>query len=174
MNFAISRMAQSLTGRFEDDSVGNKFDNLLEELKSNNPDVVKNTVCMLNTEFWMASESIKCNIKPRRFVNPLLKILGNQPDPSLMILASNCLFSLIDLAPETCDIIVDEKGLKILEEKGKLIEYIDVAEDWVKLLNKIAENCPSEVLKSGCAINFLKIIEFFNRPSQDTIMDLVK
>lgn len=77
----------------------------------------------------MASESIKCNIKPRRFVNPLLKILGNQPDPSLMILASNCLFSLIDLAPETCDIIVDEKGLKILEEKGKLIEYIDVAED---------------------------------------------
>lgn len=51
MNFAISRMAQSLTGRFEDDSVGNKFDNLLEELKSNNPDVVKNTVCMLNTEF---------------------------------------------------------------------------------------------------------------------------
>lgn len=77
----------------------------------------------------MANETMRCNIKPRRFVNPLLKILGCQPDPSLMILASNCIFSLIDLAPEVCEIIVDEEGLKILEEKGKCIEYIDVAED---------------------------------------------
>ena len=167
-------MAQSFGGRFENEGMGNKFETYLEDLRSMDNAKIKNTISMLNTELWMANESMKCNIKPRRFVCPLLKILGHQPDPSLMILASNCLFSLIDLAPEVCETIVDEKGLKILEDKGKAIEYIDVAEDCVKLLNKIAENCPSEVLKSGWAINFLNIIDFFDKSSQDIIMDLVK
>lgn len=51
MNLAISRMAQSLTGRFEDDTVTNKFDTFLEELKSDDPVKIKHTVSMLNTEF---------------------------------------------------------------------------------------------------------------------------
>lgn len=174
MNLALSRMAHSFGGRFEDDSLMRKFDNFVEDLKSDDPVKVKNTVSMLNTEFCMANETMRGNIRPRRFVSPLLKILGCQPDPSLMILASNCLFSLIDLAPEVWDNIIDEKGLKIIEDKGKWIEYIDVAEDWVKLLNKIAEDCPNEVLKSGCAISFLNIINFFDKSSQDIIMDLVK
>jgi len=48
----------------------------------------------------MANESMKGMIRPSRFVVPLLQALGHQPDPSLMILASNCLISLIDLVPE--------------------------------------------------------------------------
>jgi len=36
-----------------------------------------------------------------------------------------------------------------LRNKGKNFEYIDVAEDCVKLMDKIAESCPSEVWETG-------------------------
>jgi len=117
-----------------------KFDNLLLNLQDDSLDIVKNTISLLNTEFFMANESMKQIIKPNRFVGVLLSHLRSEIDASLMVMASNCLLSLIDLFPEISETIVDEKGLKTLEEKGKSFEYIDVAENSVKLLEKIAEN----------------------------------
>lgn len=152
----------------------NKFDLLYSDLQTHDVAKIRNAITLLNTELWMSNETMKGLIRPDRFVRPLLNQLNNQADPSLMLLASNCLLSLIDLLPEISETIIEEKGLKILEEKGKSFEYIDVAEDCVKLLDKIAENWPAEVWQSGSALNFLNFIDFFDKSVQNIIMDLVK
>lgn len=152
----------------------NKFDLLFSDLQTYDVAKIRNAITTLNTELCMANETMKGLIRPERFVRPLLNQLNNQVDPALMLLASNCMLSLIDLLPEISETIIEEKGLKILEEKGKSFEYIDVAEDCVKLLDKIAENCPAEVWQSGCALHFLNFIDFFDKSVQNIIMDLVK
>jgi hypothetical protein len=121
----------------------------------------------------MSNEAMKNQIQPDRFVCILLSNLSSS-DPSLMILSSNWILTLIDLLPEISDIIIDENGLKVLEEKGKAFEYIDVAEDCIKILDKIAVNCPMEVWKTGCVSHFLGFIDFFDKSVQGIIMDLVK
>jgi hypothetical protein len=116
---------------------------------------------------------MKNQIKPDRFVCILLSHLSSS-DPSLMILASNWILTLVDLLPEVSDTIIDENGLNILEDKGKAFEYIDVAEDCIKILDKIAVNCPLDVWKTGWVSHFLGFIDFFDKSVQGIIMDLVK
>jgi len=84
---------------------------------------------MLNTEICMSNESMKGSMKPERFVKPLLALLKSSKDSQLMLSASNCLLTIIDIFPEVSETIIKHKGLKIIEEKGKNFEYIDVAED---------------------------------------------
>lgn len=151
-----------------------KFDMIYDELNSDDLNKVKNAITILNTELCMSNESMKNMIKPERFVKPLLNQLQIGIEPSLMILASTCLLTLTDLLPEISEVIIDEGGLNILEEKGKNFEYIDVAEDCVKLLDKIAEHCPSEVWQTGCTLHFLNFIDFFDQSVQNIIMNLVK
>lgn len=169
MNYA--RIAHQMREQPQEDS---KYDVIYADLQSMDIDKIKGAITILNTELCMANENMRGLIGPMRFVKPLLTQLDNQFDPTLMVLASNCLLSLIDLVPEVSETIIDAKGLKVLEQKSQSIEYIDVAEDCVKLLDKIAENCPNEVLSSGCALNFLNFIDFFDKSVQETIMDLVK
>lgn len=118
-----------LQHRMHQDQDSSKFDMLFEELNSDDMDKVKNGISILNTELCMSNESMKNMIKPDRFVKPLLTQLQIGLEPSVMILASTCLLTLTDLLPEIAEVIIDEGGLNILEEKGKNFEYIDVAED---------------------------------------------
>lgn len=77
----------------------------------------------------MANESMKNIIRPDRFVKTLLKHLDNDFDPGLMVQASNCLLTMLDLHPESAEAIIDFEGLRVIESKGQSIEYIDVAEN---------------------------------------------
>ena len=81
---------------------------------------------------------------------------------------------MLDLFPDTAEIIIDFNGLNVLESKSQEINYIDVAEDCIKLLNKLAEQCPSEVMSSGCAMNFINFIDFFDKNVQGTIMNMIR
>jgi len=110
---------------------------------------VKNIIAQLNTEICMSNESMKNQMRPDRFVKILLKHLDSGRDSQLMLSASNCLLTIIDIFPEISETIIRHKGLEVLEEKGKNFEYIDVAEDCVKLLDKIADSCPTEVWLTG-------------------------
>ena len=113
----------------EEEKEDSKFDKILKNLESDDVEAVKITIGDLNTEFYMSNESHKGSTKPRRFIKPLLNFLGNKFDPELMMKASNCLVSLIDLFPEMSDHLIDENGLKVIEEKATNIQYIDVTED---------------------------------------------
>lgn len=44
----------------------------------------------------------------------------------------------------------------------------------MKLLDKIAEQCPAEVWQTGCIVHFLNFIDFFDTSVQAIIMNLVK
>lgn len=149
-----------------------KFDNLFNQLQTDNIEDLRNTLAMLNTEIWMSNESMKGAMRPDRFVKPLLTHLNNGVDSSLMLSCSNCLLTIIDIFPEISETIISQKGLKILEEKGKNFEYIELAEDCVKLLDKIADTCPGEVWSTGCGSHFLNFMDFFDANVQKIIMDL--
>lgn len=116
-------------GRRRNDENSLKFDNLFSQLKTENLDELKNNIAMLNTEICMSNENMKGAMRPDRFVKPLLVSLKNSTDSQLMLSASNCLLTIIDIFPEVSETIVRQKGLKIIEKKGKNFEYIDVAED---------------------------------------------
>ena len=126
-----------------------KFDDLYNSIAFDSPDTVKTKITELNTHLLMAHEGMKNMIRPDRFIKSLITHLDNKVDSSLMLQSSNCILSLLDLFPEQAETIIEHDGLKVLESKGQTIEYIDVAEDCIKLLNKIAEQCPVEVLNSN-------------------------
>ena len=175
LNPSNDRFTFSMQNRFErGNEEEEKFETFYADLTSGDLDKIKTAITLLNTEVCMSNESAKNAIQPDRFVRPLLTQLANDFDPSLMVQASNCLLTLIDLFPDISETIIDEKGLKTLEEKGKNFQYIDVAEDCIKLLDKIADNCPSEVWQTGCCSHFLGFIDFFDKSVQGFIMDLTR
>lgn len=81
---------------------------------------------------------------------------------------------MLDLFPDSAEVIIDFDGLNVLESKSQSINYIDVAEDCIKLLNKLAEQCPNEVMGSECAMNFINFIDFFDKNVQGTIMNMIR
>lgn len=127
----------------------NIFDTLFENISSEDMDLVKTKIVELNTHLLMAHEGMKFQIKPDRFVKMLIKHLDNKIDSTLMLNASNCLLTMLDLFPETAEVMIFLDGLKVLESKGQTIEYIELAEDCIKIINKISEQCPAEVMTSN-------------------------
>ncbi|ORX59327.1 hypothetical protein BCR36DRAFT_366510 [Piromyces finnis] len=100
---------------------------------------------------------------------------GNSEESiNIMMMACRCFCNLIEALPSSTSAIVRFDGIKILTDKIKNIEYIDLAEQIMSVLEKISSDFPKVVLKDDVISTVLKYFDFYNLHVQRYIMNIVK
>jgi len=93
---------------------------------------------------------------------------------NVMMMACRCFCNLIEALPSSTSAIVRFDGVKILTDKIKNIEYIDLAEQIMSVLDKISSDFPKIVLKDDVISTVLRYIDFYNLHVQRSVMNIVK
>ncbi|CAO3632336.1 unnamed protein product [Cunninghamella echinulata] len=91
-------------------------------------------------------------------------------DPELMLLACRCISNLLDALPSSISSIVSQDTIGILCGKLKSIEYIDLAEQALGALEKVAGQAPKAVVQNGGLSAALMYFDFFSIHSQRTAL----
>jgi E3 ubiquitin-protein ligase TRIP12 len=86
--------------------------------------------------------------------------------PEVLILACRCLSNLIEALPPITLAIVHENGVAILVEKIMNIEYIDLAESILSILEKLSGEFPLAILKGNGLLASLQYIDFYSIHNQ--------
>ena len=94
------------------------------------------------------------------------------PNPELVILSCRCLANLIEALPSSTLNVIHNDGIKILVDKLLSIEYIDLAESILSILEKISGEFPSSVIKGNGLLASLQYIDFFNIHVQRTAVSI--
>lgn len=97
---------------------------------------------------------------------------GSQAYPELVILSCRCLSNLIEALPSSTMHIVHADGVQVLVEKLLSIEYIDLAESILSILDKLSGEFPSAVLKGNGLMAALQYIDFFGIHVQRTAISI--
>ena len=98
----------------------------------------------------------------------------------LMLLACRCLYNLVEANPGASSTIAhckgkkfDDKGVDVLVGKLLEIEYIDMAEMVLKVLDRISIDYPSAILKANGLFACLQYLDFFGIHVQRTAVSTV-
>ena len=73
---------------------------------------------------------------------------------------------ILDLIPNAANSVVHYSGVPILCDKIQKFEYIDVAENAIRALEKISHDHADVILDGGALSILLNIIDFFVSPVQ--------
>jgi hypothetical protein len=108
---------------------------------------------------------------PLEFLDPVtITSLGlgqNEPvNPELSVLALRCLSNLVEALPVAAQVINQYGGVAILVAKLKQVEFIELAESVLSLLDKLAADFPNALLKGGAVEAALEYIDFFSSGTQ--------
>lgn len=76
----------------------------------------------------MGNENTLSHFPARSFVTELVKILNNDYNPELMLLAARALTQLCDVLPTSCNLLVNQGAVPYFCGILQSIQYIDVAE----------------------------------------------
>ncbi|KAI8332886.1 hypothetical protein BC941DRAFT_435669 [Chlamydoabsidia padenii] len=95
---------------------------------------------------------------------------GGGGNPETMLLACRCLSNLMDALPTSVTNVVYHGATKVLCEKLKSIEYIDLAEQALIALEKISSQLPRSVISEGGLSAALMYFDFFSTHSQRTAL----
>ena len=82
------------------------------------------------------------------------------------------LTQIMDILPNCCNTVVNCGGVKILVERIQHIEYIDVAEQAIKGLEKISTENPHSIVIAGGLGTMLNLIEFFDNTVQRRVIKI--
>jgi len=99
---------------------------------------------------------------------------SSEENINVMMMACRCFCNLIEALPSSTSAIVRYDGIRILTDKIKNIEYIDLAEQIMSVLDKISSDFPKVVLKDDVISVVLKYIDFYNLHVQRSVMNIVK
>ncbi|KAJ3041873.1 Ubiquitin fusion degradation protein 4 [Rhizophlyctis rosea] len=89
-------------------------------------------------------------------------------NPELMLLACRCLANLIEALPSSSLQIVHHGGVQVLIGKLTKIEYIDLAEQVLSVLEKISRDYSAAIVFHGGLSAVLQYIDFFSLHVQRT------
>ncbi|KAJ3124563.1 Ubiquitin fusion degradation protein 4 [Nowakowskiella sp. JEL0407] len=87
---------------------------------------------------------------------------GGIMNPEIMLLAARCLSNLLEANPSSAGYIISNDGIKVFVGKLMEIEFIDLAEQILQVLEKISIEYPIAVLKNNGLIAVLQYIDFFS------------
>ncbi|KAJ3055098.1 Ubiquitin fusion degradation protein 4 [Rhizophlyctis rosea] len=93
---------------------------------------------------------------------------GGAMNPELMLLACRCLSNLIEALPSCALQVVHNKGIEVLIGKLTAIEYIDLAEQILSVLEKISLEFSAAIVLAGGLTAVLQYIDFFGLHVQRT------
>eukprot|EP00735_Rhodelphis_limneticus_P000374 TRINITY_DN1060_c0_g1::TRINITY_DN1060_c0_g1_i1::g.30034::m.30034 TRINITY_DN1060_c0_g1::TRINITY_DN1060_c0_g1_i1::g.30034 ORF type:complete len:1894 (+),score=487.47,sp/Q6WWW4/UPL3_ARATH/36.71/3e-119,sp/Q6WWW4/UPL3_ARATH/32.33/2e-102,HECT/PF00632.20/1.8e-75,HEAT_2/PF13646.1/4.1e+02,HEAT_2/PF13646.1/0.12,HEAT_2/PF13646.1/6.4,HEAT_2/PF13646.1/1.9e+03,Neurochondrin/PF05536.6/1.9e+03,Neurochondrin/PF05536.6/4.9e-06,Arm/PF00514.18/1.2e+02,Arm/PF00514.18/22,Arm/PF00514.18/1.1e+03,Arm/PF00514.18/8.5e+02, len=138
-----------------------RYRTLLADLKSD--DMIKqmeslNELCDM---LAMATEETLGSFPLDQFVPILAEMLNREESSDLMLLASRAFTHLMEAVPGSISMIVHSGAVPSFVNKLLTIEYIDLAEQSLQALEKIAADYPQPVLRAGGLMACLSFIDFF-------------
>ena len=86
------------------------------------------------------------------------------------LLACRCLANLMEALPGSSIRIVSLGAIPILCSKLRDVQYVDLAEEAVSTLGKVAEECPNKIVSEGGLTAVLNYLDFFNSHVQRTAL----
>ncbi|KAJ1953542.1 Ubiquitin fusion degradation protein 4, partial [Dispira parvispora] len=97
---------------------------------------------------------------------------GGGANPTIMLLACRCIFNLIEVTPAALPVLVSHGVVKALCAKLMDIEYIDLAEQALSTLEKVASEFPAAVVREGGLEAALNYLDFFPLHVQRTAVTI--
>jgi hypothetical protein len=155
------------------DASSSRWATMLEDLKS--ADESRQIVALTDLSEYLSfsTEELLLCFPVESFVTAFFAILsadGASEDEmnasTKQLLCCRCLYSLVDILPNTSRYVLSSGGLQILCSKLVCIQYIDVAEQCISIFQRLAEYGPIQVLKAGSLQPVLMFLDFFALPSQ--------
>ncbi|KAJ3161978.1 Ubiquitin fusion degradation protein 4 [Geranomyces michiganensis] len=98
---------------------------------------------------------------------------GGAPNPELMLLACRCLSNLIEAHPSSTMHVLQHGAVQVLVGKLMEVEYIDLAEQVLAVLDKISVDYPSAIIRANGLLAALQYIDFFGLHVQRTAVTIV-
>ena len=135
----------------------------IEGLKNEEDMVILNSLYELNSHLSLANDAIAED--PNCVV--LLKELLVQLDkyyifPEISISSMQCINHLLDINPRYSSTIVKYKGIKKIVNLTQNIEFIDLAENSIKCIEKLSQENPYVLLEEEAFNAVLSLIDFFD------------
>lgn len=93
---------------------------------------------------------------------------GGGPNPELMLLSCRCLSNLIEAHPSSILHVLSHGAVQVLVGKLMEVEYIDLAEQVLSVLEKISQEYPVAILRANGLFAVLQYIDFFSMHVQKT------
>ncbi|KAJ1555410.1 Ubiquitin fusion degradation protein 4 [Nowakowskiella sp. JEL0078] len=90
----------------------------------------------------------------------------------ILLLAGRCLSNLLEANPSSSGQIVQHGGVQILVSKLTEIQFIDLAEQMLQVLEKISADYPGAIFRANGLIAVLQFIDFFNLHVQRTCVTI--
>ena len=75
--------------------------------------------------------------------------------------SASALSNILEIAPNLSEVIVKNGGVNVLCDKMQNFEFIDIAENAIKTLEKISHNNSYAILHAGGLPILIKLIDFF-------------
>jgi E3 ubiquitin-protein ligase TRIP12 len=97
-----------------------------------------------------------------------VNLLALEHNPDMMLLAARCLTFMADVLPASCSTIVRHGAVPALCSRLLNIEYIDLAEQSLQALEKLAVEHPRALLQAGGLMAVLTYLDFFPSSVQRT------
>ncbi|KAJ3299339.1 Ubiquitin fusion degradation protein 4 [Borealophlyctis nickersoniae] len=97
---------------------------------------------------------------------------GMAMNSELMLLACRCLYNLIEALPSSTLQIVHHGGVQVLVGKLMEVQYIDLAEQVLSVLEKISVDYSAAVVHANGLLAVLQYIEFFSLHVQRTAVTI--
>ncbi|KAJ3069680.1 Ubiquitin-protein ligase [Podochytrium sp. JEL0797] len=98
---------------------------------------------------------------------------GGTMGSEVMILACRCLSNLIEANPGASSVVVHGGGIGVLIEKLQEIEYIELAEVVLQVLDKLCIEHPYSIVKENGLLACLQYLDFFSLHVQRTAVSIV-
>lgn len=149
---------------------------LVQALQSPETDIVLDGLQQLSTMLLMPRETALMLFPTRQVSQELVRLLTtDEQNPEVLVMATRAAAQLLDSGvPGAMDALVRDGivgALRHLFESS--IGYIDVTEQAVVVLRRVAAEHPAKVLEGACLAPILGTIDFFNIHIQRTILDAV-
>lgn len=110
----------------------------------------------------MATEDTLAAIRPDVFVGPLVSCLSKEYNPELMLLAARCMTYMTDAIPATILVLSGTSAVDVLLDRLRSIVDIELAEQCITCIEKIANDAPGLVLGKGGISALICFVDFFN------------
>jgi hypothetical protein len=129
-------------------------------------------ISQLSTELAIAQEDFLATIHLPHVISVLIQCLHKSELPDIPFYSMSCLASLVDSLPHASGIIVSSGGIQALSAKLLNFEFIDQAENSIKVFEKISlEHAPS-IVAEGAFEAMIQTMDFFESNVQKRILNI--
>lgn len=117
-------------------------------------------------------DNLSGHFSPDAFVKELVLLMQpsdfGEENPEMMLLACRCIANLMEALPQSTANVVYGGAVPVLCQKLLEIHYIDLAEQALSTLEKIAGEYPASIVREGGLTACLTYLDFFATSTQRT------